>query len=278
MLEPSTPMKEDRLSTSGSAEDRFRQRLLMGGHLVERNSLRRLRHALDDAGVLNGKEALRDRHVEVAGEQERAERDHEHDALMIEHHPERRGVEAGQGLEEPPSARLMAAALRTQELGAQHRHQGEGDDSGDDDGGGERDRKLMEQPPDDVAHEEERDQNRDQRHRERNDGEADLRRAFHRRFVRVLALFEKARDVLDHHDRVVDHEAGRDGQRHQRQIIEAEAELVHDRERADQRQRHGQARDDRRRDVAQEQENDHHDEADRERKLELDVLDGGADR
>ena len=258
-------------------EDGFRQRLLMVGHLVERNRLRRLGHALDDAGVLNGKEPLRDRHVEVAGEQERAERDQKHDALMIEHDAERRGVEPGQRLEEPPAARFAAAAMRTQELGAQHRHQGQRHDGGNDDGGGERDRKLMEQPPDDVAHEEKRDQDRDQRHGERNDGEADLRRPLHRRVVGAVAVLEKAGDVLDHHDRVVDHEAGGDGQRHQRQIVEAEAGLVHDRQRPDQRQRHRQARDDRRRDVAQEQEDDHHDKADRERKLELDVLDRGAD-
>ena len=258
-------------------KDHLRQRLLMVGHLVERNRFRRLRHALDDAGVLDGKEALRDRHIEVAGEQERAERYQEHNALMIEHDPQRRGVETGQSLEEPAAACCAAAPMRTQELGAQHRHQGERDNGGNDDGGGERDREFMEQPPDHVAHEQERDQNRDQRHGERDDGEADLRRPLHRRVVRTVALLEKAGDVLDHHDRVVDDEAGRDGQGHQRQIVEAEAGLIHDRQRPDQRQRHRQARDDGRRDVAQEDEYDHHDQADRQRKLEFDVLDGGAD-
>ena len=51
-----------------------------------------------------------------------------------------------------------------------------------------------------------------------------------------------ARDVLDHHDRVVHDEAGGDGERHQRQVVEAVAQQVHDGERADQRQRHGDAR------------------------------------
>ena len=37
------------------------------------------------------------------------------------------------------------------------------------------------------------------------------------------ALLQIARDVLDHHDRVVHHEAGGDGQRHQRKIVEAVA-------------------------------------------------------
>ena len=40
---------------------------------------------------------------------------------------------------------------------------------------------------------------------------------------RRLALLDVARDVLDHHDRVVDDEAGRDRERHQRQVVQAEA-------------------------------------------------------
>ncbi len=63
----------------------------------------------------------------------------------------------------------------------------------------------------------------------------------------VVAFLDVARDVLDHHDRVVDDEAGRDGQRHQRQVVQAVAEQVHHAEGADQRQRHGDAGDDGRR-------------------------------
>ena len=54
-----------------------------------------------------------------------------------------------------------------------------------------------------------------------------LQRGLHRR----LALLDVARDVLDHHDRVVDHEAGRDGQRHQAQVVQAVAQQVHQRRR-----------------------------------------------
>ena len=67
---------------------------------------------------------------------------------------------------------------------------------------------------------------------------------FQRGLKRRLAFFDIARDVLDHHDRVVDDEAGRDRQRHQRQIVQAVAEQVHHAERADQRQRHRDAGDD----------------------------------
>ena len=39
---------------------------------------------------------------------------------------------------------------------------------------------------------------------------------------RGMPLLEIARDVLEHDDRVVDHEAGGDGQRHQREVVERE--------------------------------------------------------
>ena len=81
-----------------------------------------------------------------------------------------------------------------------------------------------------------------------------------------------ARDVLGHDDRVVDHEAGRDGERHQRQVVDAVAEQVHHAERADERQRHGDARDRRSRARAQEDEDDEHDEHDAEDERVLDVV------
>jgi hypothetical protein len=59
-----------------------------------------------------------------------------------------------------------------------------------------------------------------------------------------------ARDVLGHDDGVVDDEARRDGERHQRQVVEAVARQEHEAESADERQRHGDARDRRRRDRA----------------------------
>ena len=75
-----------------------------------------------------------------------------------------------------------------------------------------------------------------------------------------FAHLHVADDVLEHDDGVVDHEADRQRQRHQRQVVEAVAERVHHRERADDRERQRQARDERRRDVAQEQEDHQHDE------------------
>ena len=68
------------------------------------------------------------------------------------------------------------------------------------------------------------------------------------------ALFEIAGDVFDHHDRVVHHEAGRDRQRHQRQVVEAVAQQIHDAEGADQRDGNGHAGNEGRADVPQKNE------------------------
>ena len=82
-----------------------------------------------------------------------------------------------------------------------------------------------------------------------------------------------AHDVLDDDDGIVDDEAGGDGQRHQGEVVDAVAHQVHDREGADQRDRHHDAGDEGRADVAQEQEDDEHDQADRDQERFFDVLD-----
>ena len=82
--------------------------------------------------------------------------------------------------------------------------------------------------------------------------------------IGVTPVLDVARDVLDHHDRVVDDEADGDRQRHQRQVVEAVAEHVHDRERADRATAAPRPRDHRRPELPQEQEDDADDQRDRE--------------
>ena len=101
-----------------------------------------------------------------------------------------------------------------------------------------------------------------------------LNAASHRR----LALLHVADDVLEHDDGVVDDEADRQREGHQREVVQAEPEQVHDGERADDRERQSEARDDRRREVPQEEEDDHDDERERQKQREPDVVDGLADR
>ncbi len=76
-------------------------------------------------------------------------------------------------------------------------------------------------------------------------GEADLAGTLERGVERRLALLDVAHDVLDHDDRIVDDEADGDREAHQRQIVDAVVEHVHHAEGAHQRQRHGDAGDDR---------------------------------
>ena len=79
-----------------------------------------------------------------------------------------------------------------------------------------------------------------------------------RRLVRRAALlFDVAKDVLHHHNRVVDHDAHRKRQRQQREAVQGEAHVIDDREGGDDRSRNRQRGDDRGANVGQEEE--HHD-------------------
>ena len=82
------------------------------------------------------------------------------------------------------------------------------------------------------------------------------REPFERRLHRAFAHLHVADDVFQHDDGVVHHEADRQRQRHQREVVQAVAQEVHDGEGADDGHGQGQAGDDRGREVAQEQEDD----------------------
>ncbi|HJX21644.1 MAG TPA: hypothetical protein VJ454_11685 [Steroidobacteraceae bacterium] len=106
---------------------------------------------------------------------------------------------------------------------AQHRGQRQGDHHRDQNGRRYRDGEFAEQPADDAAHQKQRNENGDQRKTDGDDREADLARAFQRRLAGGRALLDMAVDVLDDHDRVIHHEADRDREPHQREIVEAVA-------------------------------------------------------
>ena len=72
----------------------------------------------------------------------------------------------------------------------------------------------------------------------------------------AFAVLHVPHDVLEHHDRVVDDEADREDERHHRQVVQAEVQHLHDGERAENRERQRQRRNERRRAVVQEQVDD----------------------
>src|SRR5438552_3193772 len=96
------------------------------------------------------------------------------------------------------------------------------------------------------------------------------------RIVRAVAKFEVAVDVLNHHDNVINDEAGRDSQGHEREIVQAVDEQIHHTESSDQRKGHCDAGNNGRRKIPEKQEDDHDDEANGEHHFELNVVDRGA--
>ncbi len=236
----------------------------------------------DEARVLQRQEALRHEYVERKRQSERHGDDEQGHALVPQDGGERGLVEAdeagAEALDRPFALALAGAVVRLLEQGrAHHRRQGQRDDGRDHHGDGERQGELAEHAPDEAAHEQQRDEHGEQRGGQRDDREPDLRGTVEGGRLDVLAVLAVPRDVLDHDDGVVDDEAGADGQRHQGEIVEAEAREPHHRERADQRQRQGRAGDDRGRPSAQEQQHDQHHEADAQRERELNLVDRGAD-
>src|SRR5579883_225075 len=90
---------------------------------------------------------------------------------------------------------------------------------------------------------------------------------------RLLTRLDVPADVLDHHDRIVDHETDRDRESHEGEIVQAVAEDVHHTARADQRHRNGDARDHSGPEPAQEKKEHGHHEPNGDAQCELHVRD-----
>jgi hypothetical protein len=149
--------------------------------------------------------------------------------------------------------------LRVLEVAAaEHRRQGQRNETRNENGGADGDGEFVQQAADDAAHEKYGDEYRDQRERHGNDGEAYFPRAADRGGHRLFAVLDVADDVLQHHDRVIDDEAYRERERQQREVVEAVAERLHDGEGADHGDGQRQRGNDRGRQVAQEHQ-DHQD-------------------
>ena len=89
-------------------------------------------------------------------------------------------------------------------------------------------------------------------------------------------MLDIAGNVLQHDDGVIDDEADRDGQRHQRQVVDGIAEQPHQGACAEQGERHSHARNYGGPQTAQEDENNHDDKHYGDEQGELHIVDGGA--
>ena len=261
----------------GVLVDDAHQGQLVLAHSLEGNVLPRFGDAKELAGVFTGEKALgNDDKQRRRGEEDEA-RDEHGQAAVAQDVLQAPIVGPQQAVEEPLGngidAAMLLVARRLDETAAQHRGEGQRHKARDEhrhhDGHGE----LVEQPSQNTSHEEHRDEHRRQRQRHRNDRETDFARAFERRRERRFAGLHVPHDVLQHHDGVIHHEANRERQRHQREIVHAVAQQIHDGKGADNRHRQRQAGNDGGREIAQEQKDDQHHQADGEQECELHVVD-----
>ncbi|CAB3753801.1 hypothetical protein BPA30113_05478 [Burkholderia paludis] len=124
-------------------------------------------------------------------------------------------------------------------------------------------RELLVELAGQARHERERHEHGDERQRDRDDRPAHFLHRLVGRLSRVHPAFDVALDVLDHHDRIVDHDPDREHHPEQRQRVDRIAERQQQRERADDRHRHRDQRNQRRAPGLQEHDHDDHDQRDR---------------
>src|SRR5262252_645248 len=184
-------------------------------------------------------------------------------AALPQQEPEHRQVDALDRLVERVGEtfeRRLAPPARgrqPQQARCQHRRQREADQQRDGDGGAHGQAEAAQEPPRDRRHEGDGQEHRQQRQRRRQHRQADLARRVDRRRHRPHALlFDEPEDVLEHNDRVVDDDADRQRQRQQRDGVDGEAHPPHAHERADDRGRDRDRRDERAAQAAEEQEHD----------------------
>ena len=229
-------------------QDRRRQFALPFRHCGKGNTLRRVGNAHDHTRVLHREKALGHHDVHPDGRDQSANGDQQSYGLMLQDELygaaiERDGVVEGT-LRPLVHAPVLGLVPLAQQQRAHHRSQGQRNDRREENGDAQGHRELAEQPAHDVAHEEQRNEHGNQRDGQRHNREPDLGGTLQRGFQRSVAFLDVALDVLDHHNGVIHHEAGGNGQGHQGKVVEGIAQQVHHPEGAHQRQRQGDAGDD----------------------------------
>ena len=228
---------------------------------------------------------------EVVGEQpagaaDQREIDHKHHHRMPDHEVgggrvavrqaiedavEQRGEAVPAARDDVPARRRTFLLVRSKDLRGQCRRQRQRAEAGDRGRDRNGDGELLEELSGNAAQEGCRHEHRAEHQRDRDQRAADLLHGLERRLAPAHTELEMSLDILDHHDGVVDHDADREDQTEQRQIIDRESERGHHREGADQRHRDRDDRDDRRPPPLQKHQ--HHDDDERHRLVDrLDQL------
>ena len=222
-------------------------------HEADRDALRRVDRDRDDAAILVRRELLGKLRVDDGRDAGEDDRRRDHDPRRTERHAEQAVIEllgARAECAKPAEQRILQirglALVLAKNARGEHRAERQRDEGGEDHGESHDEAELGEEPPGGALEERDRDEHRGERRGRGDDGEEHLLRAEHRGRPRAHAHRAVALDVFKHHDGVVDHEAGREHDREQRQDVDREPGEIDRGERSDQRDRHGDRRDDRR--------------------------------
>ncbi len=250
------------------------QLLLALAQVIEGDAFRITHAGEDHPGVDARDETLPDLAGEPDHRPQHCGRQQQHRAAMPHRRTQGVAIEITESVEagvEQARQRIVDRLVREAAC-AQHRRQRQRHHPGEQHGDADADRELLEQPADHVAHEQDGQEYGGERDRHRKHGEADLLCTVERCLHAGLAHVQMTRDVLDHHHRVVDDEADRQRDRHQREVVEAVARQMHEGEGAEQRTRQHQCRDQGGTQVVQEGEDDEDHQPQREEQGEVDLV------
>ena len=140
-----------------------------------------------------------------------------------------------------------------------------------------RHRELGKEPSDAVLQERDGQEHRHQHQRGRQHGKTHLPGTEERSDQRALAGADAPVDVLEHHDRVIDHQADRKHEREQREQVDAVAEEIQHDAGGDQRHRHRDRGNDHGPQIAQKEQHHQHHQRGGDAERAVDLEDGALD-
>src|SRR5207245_4221274 len=135
----------------------------------------------------------------------------------------------GQSLEsalEHYQERAMFSMMRRQITATEHGSERQRNEARDQNGNDDRYGEFVQETSDHATQKQHRNEHRNEGKRHRYDGETDFSRSEYRSLVPAPPHFHIANDVLEHDDGIIDHESHRQGQRHERERVQAIAEQI----------------------------------------------------
>src|SRR5208283_611644 len=254
----------------------------LGSHLhgLEGNVLRALDTAENNAVILLRKESFGDNPKKIEVERDSKAEHGQREPGVFQDPAQAAFVEAQDPIECALAGSehfaVLVIPLMFEQARTHHRCRGKRNAQGYQNGNREGHGELAEEPAHNATHHQNGNEDGNQRDADGEDGKSNLAGTLERRLHGRHALLEIARDIFDHYNRIVHHKAGRNSERHEREIVDAVVKKVHHAERADQGDGDGDGGNQRGADASQEEENHQNNQGNGDDKGALDVLNGSA--